>query len=144
MYSVQQEDFETAQKMAQLMEEKVPSSVIPFTNRRYELIKESLLLMDDNISLDSLDLSKYTENDLFELGRNLYHYDQLQKAEKLLEDAIELDPENAAALSYLINVYERSNQNEKLVKVLEEWLIRRPNDDGAKTKLEEVKKKLMQ
>ena len=144
MYYVQQGNLEKAQVMAKLMEEKIPSSVIPFTNRRYEMIKESLLLMADSVSLDSLDLSRYSESDLFELGRNLYHYDKIQKAGKLLEEVIELDPENAAALSYLINVYERTNQNEKLIKALEDWILRRPNDEGAKTKLAEIKKRLKQ
>jgi hypothetical protein len=142
-YYLGEDNQEKAQELVKIMEEKTPASIIPFTNRRYELIKESLLMLDDSVSLDSIDLSKYSDTDLFELGRNLFSYDRLNKAQILLENAFELNPENAGALSYLINIYERSGQNEKLTHVLEEWLIRRPNDTGAKTKLAEIKQKLM-
>jgi tetratricopeptide (TPR) repeat protein len=143
MYYINEGNQEKAQELATIMEEKTPSSVIPFTNRRYELIKDALLLVDDSISRDDIDISQYSESDLFELGRNLLQYDKLDKAQYLLENALELNPENAGALSYLINIYERSGQNDKLEKVLEDWLLIRPKDEGARAKLEEVKKKLM-
>jgi hypothetical protein len=140
-YYLSQDDEETAQELVKLMEEKIPPSVVPFTDRRYELIKESLLLMDKDIIIDSLDLSHYSEQDLFQLGVNLFSYDRLNKAQTMLENALELNPENARTLSYLINIYERTGQDNALVRVLEEWLLRRPNDEGARAKLAEIQKK---
>jgi hypothetical protein len=143
MYYVNEGNQEKAQELATIMEEKTPSSVIPYTNRRYELIKDALLLVDDSVMLDDIDISQYSESDLFELGRSLHQYEKFDKAQMFLENVLELNPENAGALSYLLNIYERSDQNEKLVQVLEEWLLIRPKDEGARAKLEETKKKLM-
>jgi hypothetical protein len=123
------------------MEENIPSSVIEWTNKYLQLIRDSYSLATDRISLDSLYNSNYTEQDMQIIGENLYRLGLGTKSESIFESIFASNPNNVQSLSILIDIYEKSGQYDKGIKHLEEWLQRNPNDPQARLKLKFFKTK---
>jgi tetratricopeptide (TPR) repeat protein len=117
------------------MEENIPSSVIPWTNKYLKLIRDSYSLASKQIGLDSLFNSNYTEQDMQIIGENLYRLGLGSDSESIFESIYTSNPNNVQALSILIDIYERAGKYDKGIKHLEEWLKRNPNDPQAKLKL---------
>jgi tetratricopeptide (TPR) repeat protein len=140
-YYARNKDIEKVKSLMEDMEKNIPSSVIPWTNRYLKLIRDSYSLASNQISLDSLFSSNYSEQDMQIIGENLYRLGLRSSSESIFESIFASNPNNVQALSILIDIYERSGNYEKGIKHLEEWLQRNPNDPQAKMKLSYFKSK---
>ncbi len=134
-YYARTKDMEKVKSLMINMEKNIPSSVIPWTNRYLRFIRDSYSLASEQIGLDSLFNSNYTEKDMQIIGENLYRLGLGHKSEGIFESIYTSNPNNVQALSILIDIYERSGKYEKGIKHLEDWLQRNPNDPQAKLKL---------
>jgi len=134
-YYARNKQIEKVKSLMDDMEKNIPSSVIPWTNRYLKLIRDSYSLASNQISLDSLFSSNYSEQDMQIIGENLYRLGLRNSSESIFESIYASDPNNVQALSILIDIYERSENYEKGIKYLKDWLQRNPNDPQAKMKL---------
>ena len=134
-YYARTKDMERVKSLMTDMENNIPSSVIPWTNRYLIFIRDSYSLASEQIDLDSLYNSNYSEQDMQIIGENLYRLGLGNKSESIFESIYASNPNNVKALSILIDIYERSGKYEKGIKHLENWLQRNPNDPQAKQKL---------
>ncbi|MCK4753744.1 MAG: DUF2723 domain-containing protein, partial [Calditrichia bacterium] len=134
-YYARTKDMERVKSLMTDMENNIPSSVIPWTNRYLRFIRDSYSLASEQIDLDSLYNSNYSEQDMQIIGENLYRLGLGNKSESIFESIYASNPNNVKALSILIDIYERSGKYEKGIKHLENWLQRNPNDPQAKQKL---------
>jgi len=124
------------------MEQKMPSSVIPWTNKYLKLIRDSYTLVAADLDIDSLLTQNYNEQELSIVAENLYRLDELAKARQIFEIIYESNPNNVQALSLLISIYEKTGDYEKGINHLESWLQRNPQDPHARKKLESFKEKI--
>jgi hypothetical protein len=134
-YYARSKDMDQVKNLMGDMENNIPSSVIPWTNKYLKLIRDSYSLASEQITTDSLFKSNYTEQDMQIIGENMYRLGLGSSAESIFESIYASNPNNVQALSILIDIYERSGQYEKGVKHLEGWLQRNPSDPQAKQKL---------
>ena len=134
-YYARTKDMERVKSLMTDMENNIPSSVIPWTNRYLKFIRDSYSLASEQIDLDSLFNSNYSEQDMQIIGENLYRLGLGDKSESIFESIYASNPNNVKALSILIDIYERSGKYEKGIEHLENWLQRNPNDPQAKQKL---------
>ena len=141
-YYARNKEFEKVKNLLADMEKDIPSSVIPWTNKYLKLIRDSYSLAANQISLDSLFNSNYSEQDMQIIGENLYRLGLTQSSEKIFESIYNSNPNNVQALSILIDIYERSKNYEKGIEYLEDWLKRNPNDPQAKMKLSDFQSKV--
>jgi hypothetical protein len=128
-------DIDKVKTLMADMEKNIPSTVIPWTNKYLQLIRDSYSLASENITLDSLYNSNYSEQDMQIVGENLYRLGLGSYSENIFESIYASNPSNVQALSILIDIYEQSGQYDKGIQRLEEWLQRNPNDPQAKLKL---------
>jgi tetratricopeptide (TPR) repeat protein len=117
------------------MEKNIPSGVITWTNRYLRLIRDSYAITIDQLSVDSLMQSKYSEKDLQIIGENLYRIRLYDAAIKIFESVYQSNPNNVQALSLLIDLYDRTKDYDKGVEYLEGWISRNPGDPQARSKL---------
>ena len=134
-YYVREGDKEKMTYLLNQMEEKIPSDVIPWTNRYLRLIRDSYALSVGQLSLDSLLSKNYPENDLQIVGENLYRLRLLDPAQAIFEKIYESNPNNVQALSILIDIYDRQKMYDKGVEYLQRWIKDHPADPQAKVKL---------
>ncbi|MCB0832291.1 MAG: tetratricopeptide repeat protein, partial [Bacteroidetes bacterium] len=71
----------------------------------------------------------------------LYVLKNAQQAAELLKPMYESNPSNVEALSYYLQALEDTKQFDEAVRLLDEWLVRNPNDNAAKSKLAEIRAK---
>jgi len=134
-YYVREGDKEKMTYLLNQMEEKIPSSVIPWTNRYLRLIRDSYALSVGQLSLDSLLSKNYPENDLQIVGENLYRLRLMEEAQAIFEKVYESNPNNVQALSLLIDIFDRRGMYDKGIDYLNKWLKDHPADPQAKVKL---------
>jgi hypothetical protein len=124
------------------MEKRIPSSVIPWTNKYLKLIRDSYKLVVEEDGIDSILNQNYNEQELSVVGENLYRINYLDQAAEVFENIYQSNPSNVNALSVLINIYERTKKFDKGINYLEAWLNRYPNDPQARKKLDSFKEKI--
>ena len=124
------------------MDKRIPSSVIPWTNRYLRLIRDSYRIVSQEVSVDSIFRQSYNEQELSVIGENLLRMNYLEASSKIFENLYQSNPNNVQALSLLINIYEKTRQFKKGVNYLETWLDRYPNDTEARKKLALFKEKM--
>jgi tetratricopeptide (TPR) repeat protein len=124
------------------MEERVPSEVIPWTNRYLKLLRDSYELTTGTRSTDSLYTQKYGEQELLMMGENMYRLNMFPQARDIFVNVYEGNPNNIQALSLLISVLERMGDYQNGITYLESWLERNPRDANALQKLSSFKEKL--
>lgn len=124
------------------MEERIPSSVIAWTNRYLRLIRDSYRLVSQEVDIDSIFRQNYNEQEISVIGENLYRMNYLDQSTQIFENLYQSNPNNVQALSLLINIYDRTGEYEKGISYLEKWLNRHPNDPQARKKLEFFKEKM--
>ena len=70
------------------------------------------------------------------------YYNRLNKPEKgevQMKRALELDPNSTQAYVMLINQYEKQKRYADEITLLEEWLVRHPNDQNVEKKLNDLR-----
>ncbi len=128
-------DMDKVKYLMSEMEKKVPTSVIPWTNRYLRLIRDSYALTTNQLSIDSLASRNYSEKDLQILAENLYRLHLYDDAADIFENIYQSNPNNVQALSILIDIFDRTKQYNKGIEYLNIWLEQHPQDPQAKVKL---------
>jgi tetratricopeptide (TPR) repeat protein len=141
-YYSQSKQTEKIKYLMAEMEERVPSSVIPWTNRYLKLIRDSYRLVSQEIDVDSIFGQNYNEQELSVIGENLLRMQYFDQSSEIFESLYQSNPNNVKALSLLINIYERAAKYERGISHLEKWLGRYPNDTEARKKLNLFKEKM--
>jgi hypothetical protein len=141
-YYARNKDMNKVNELLEKMEEKMPSSVIIWTNKYLRIIRDSYLLAADPSKFDTLIALNANEEELILLGENLYRLHFLEAAEKVFTYIYNVNPSNIHALSILINIYERTKNYGNAIKYLENHLKVNPNDINAKAKLDFFKKEI--
>jgi hypothetical protein len=141
-YNVRIKEMSKVKQLLEDMERKLPSSVIPWTNKYLKIIRDSYLLAIDLAKLDSMIVMYSNEQELVLLGENLYRLDLLEASEKIFAYIYNVNPSNVHALSILINIYEVTRNYINAIKYLENHLNINPNDTVAKEKLETLKRQV--
>jgi hypothetical protein len=134
-YHARSKDLDRVKTLMADMEKNIPSDVIPWTNKYLKLIHDSYALATEQIPMDSIYNSNYSEQDMQIIGENLYRLGLGFYSENIFESIYASNPNNVQALSILIDIYEQSGKYDKGIQRLEEWLQRNPNDPQAKLKL---------
>jgi tetratricopeptide (TPR) repeat protein len=123
-----------------VMEMKLPGSVIPWTNKYLQIIRDSYLLAMNAAKVDSMIVMYPNEQELVLLGENLYRLDFFEAAEKIFAYIYNVNSSNIRALSILINIYEVTKNYKSAIKCLENHLNINPNDTVARQKLTYLKR----
>jgi hypothetical protein len=123
------------------MDEKIPSDVIPWSNRYLRLIRDSYTVAFDSTELDSIMSEGLSERDMMVIADNLYRMNRFSVSAMICETLVQNNPDNVQALSLLIGCLDRTREYNKGVRYLESWLERNPRDTEAKRRLDEFKAK---
>ena len=143
-YYIRDKNIAKVKELLGVMEEKMPSDLIKWKNNYLKLIRDSYLIVTNPSKIDSLIALNYNEQELTLLGENLYRLEYYKSAGDVFEHLFSLNPSNLQALSFMINIFERTNNYEKGIKYLENHLLVNPKDNNARTKLnmfKEMKKR---
>ena len=141
-YYVREKNEEKVKFLAEEMEKRIPSDVIPWTNRYLKIIRDSYTFISNQVQVDSLLNQDYTEQELTPIGENLFRLNYFVPAEKIFDYLYQANPGNVQALSMLVLILERSGDYQKAIPILESWLQRNPKDTQAQAKLDMFKSKI--
>lgn len=141
-YYVREKNEEKVKFLAEEMEKRIPSDVIPWTNRYLKIIRDSYTFISNQVQVDSLLNQDYTEQELTLIGENLFRLNYFVPAEKIFDYLYQANPGNVQALSMLVLILERSGDYQKAIPILESWLQRNPKDTQAQAKLDMFKSKI--
>jgi len=131
------------------LEKVVPSDIYPIRKHPVVLQIAKLYLLSNKPQKFELYMDKYvsfpslSRKELIEASTDYIRYlKNYDKAENILIKIYNEDPKQPDAISYLVNLYERSKNYKKAIEILDEWLILQPKDNGAKKKREAFIKEL--
>jgi len=136
-YYAKQKNFDKAEKLLTEMENKIPGSVIPWTNNYLSLLNDSYSVAVGNLEIESLLMVEYNDKELMMIGESLYHLEIYDKASRVFENLYVANPDNVRALSILIGIYDKTKNFKKGIEYLETWLKAHPNDTNARSKMQE-------
>jgi tetratricopeptide (TPR) repeat protein len=134
------EDKEKVRSLIEKMNEVLPPSVIPYTNVLLKNWIEAYQIYTGLMDKDSLTISHYRENELFEIGRILVNLKEMEAAEKALQEVVDHNPQHIQAKAYLVDIFGNQKKYDNSIEILEDWIQQNPSDVGAKRRLDEYKK----
>ncbi len=138
-------NFDEKEKIRALMtkaKEVMPSSVIPYTNAMLKYWMESYEIYSGIQKMDSLNLGNYQSGELENMGRILFNLRDYNDAGMAFQQILDRDPNNIQAKAFLVDVYASQKKYDKSIEILENWLKENPQDQGAKKRLEEFRRKV--
>lgn len=141
-YYTRQNENKKVDSLLSIMDKQITSVVVPWSNQYLTLLRDSYKYIAYPAELDSFIQNNTNPQELQIMAEQLYRLGHPDKAIPIFENLYESDPRNVQALSFLINLYERTNQYQKGVDYLEKWLSENPNDKQAAVKLNQMKQKL--
>jgi len=140
-------DKEKAAELLTKMSEIIPDTHVPYSDRRQALIISDMYSRAGMDPLFEERSKRIIEGHVPSIQEQTWlagYYSQVLQewdmAEELYRQIIEYDPNSAEAFAGLFQVYKASGQTAKAAGLLEDWLMRHPNDRGARTELENLKK----
>ncbi len=135
-YYGRENDMDKVKYLLDEMEERIPSDVIPWSNRYLRLIRDSYSVAFDPSQVDSIIAEGMSERDMIVIADNLYRMNRYAESAVICETLFQNNPNNVQALSLLIGCLERTQEYDKGAKYLESWLERNPGDTEARKRLE--------
>ena len=140
-YLVRQKgDYQKAKQIMDFMEKKISPDVIPWTNPAMHRFIDAFYAIVDSSYIDTILVDNSRIRDLPTIAEHLLRLNRPQLAIPLLEKFNEIEPTNAKALSMLISAYQMTNNRQKIIRSLENWLKLFPDDKTAKRMLAIYKK----
>ncbi len=139
-FLIKRKEYDKAREVVNFMNEKIAPEVIPFTNRVMLNVNDACLVITEPGYLDSLLQDNSKVKELGSIAEHVIRLGAPEKAKLLLEKAYEMEPTNPRVLATLINVYQMTNEREKIIRSLENWLKLFPNDQTARRMLDSYKK----
>jgi tetratricopeptide (TPR) repeat protein len=141
-YHTRQNNDEKVDSLLSKMDEQVSAEVIPWSNKYLTLLRDSYTYISNPVKLDSFVQNSSDAQELQIMAEQLYRLGHPEKAIPIFESLFESDPKNVQALSFLINLYEKTKQYQKGIDYLEKWIAENPNDKQATVKLSQMKQRL--
>jgi len=135
-YYARENDLDKVRYLTEEMEKKLPSDVIPWSNRYLRLIRDSYSVAFDPGQVDSIIAEGMSERDMIVIADNLFRLNRFAESAVICETLFENNPNNVQALSLLIGCLEKTQEFDKGVKYLEAWLERNPGDTEARRRLD--------
>jgi len=139
-FLIKRNDYQKAEQALDFMNQHIAPEVIPWTNRTMQLVTDAFKAIVDTSYVDSLLTDDSRVADLPMIGEHLMRLGKPKMAVPLLEKAYELNPTNPRNLGTLISAYQMTNNREKIIRSLENWLKLFPNDQTARRMLDSYKK----
>ncbi len=133
-------NYEKAREILEFMNRKISPEVIPWTNRTMHLVTDAFRIVTDSTYVDSLLADDSRVKDLPVIAEHVMRLGNPKVALPLLEKAYELEPTNPRTLATLINAYQMTNNREKIIRSLENWLKLFPDDQTARRMLNAYQK----
>lgn len=78
----------------------------------------------------------------FQAGGQLFQAGDYKLASELFEKSYQLDPNDGQTIGALMQALESSNNLPKAESILSDWVKRHPTDNGAKQRLEQLKRRI--
>lgn len=141
-YYSRQNQMDKVDSLLTKMEQQVPADVIPWTNNYLKLLRDSYTYISNQTKLDSFVQNNTKTQELQLIAEQLYRLGYPEKSIPIFENLYESDPKNVQALSFLINLYEKTQQYQKGINYLEKWISENPTDKQAVFKLDQLKKRM--
>ncbi len=145
-YYLNQGQTEDAALILNEMAKKMPPEVIPYNDERHALSITNFY-QQAGIEIDAEKQLEYviqnqqkSREDRIDLAGAYYQFRYWDRAEELLRELIQENSNDAEAYYYLAVIYQYSQQYEKGVILLEDWIRRFPKDTLFQSRLEELKR----
>ena len=139
-YFRKRKDYQKAEQVINFMNEKISPEVIPWMNQTMKLVTDAFKIIFVKNYEDSLLKDDTRVKELPGIAEHLLRFGEAQRALPLLEKSYELNPTNPRILGTLISAYQMTNNREKIIRSLENWLKLFPNDQTARRMLDSYKK----
>jgi hypothetical protein len=141
-YHARQDDKKSLQDTLYLLDQKIPESIIPYTNHLLKLYIESLKIVADIYQLDLYKTHQLTEQDVEFMGQLfLINFKQPLLAAQFLERIYNSDSSNSRIIGLLIQAYLQSDSASKAIQPLQHWLKLHPSDRKAHDLLKDINNK---
>ncbi len=144
-YYLNRGENEEAQLVLNYMSEKMPPEMIPYNDERHALAITNFY-QRAGLPIDGEEQLQYViQNRQMSREERMTiagYYAQLQywdRAEAVFKDMIEENSNDAEAYSMLVAIYKMSQQYEKGVTILEDWVGRYPRDSIAMSELQSLR-----
>jgi len=141
-YHTRQNNHEKVDSLFNIMDQQVTTEVVPWSNPILSMLRNSYTYLSNPAKLDSFVHYTTDDNQLQGMAEQLYRLGHPEKAIPIFEKIFEANPRNVQALSFLVTIYEKTQQYQKGVDYLEKWIAENPNDKQAVFKLNQMKKML--
>lgn len=141
-YYANEGENQKVQEIMDSMEERIPTDVIPWTNRYLKLMKESYSFVNEPAGLDTFIQGTESAEDLYIVGEQLYRMKKFAEAQPIFESLYRDDPQNVRALSLLIDILDKQGQFKESLALLDDWISKNPHDNQAKLKRSQIAAKL--
>jgi hypothetical protein len=141
-YYAREGEYKDVKRVLQDMDKKIDPNVIRFTSSGLKAIRDAFYIVADSTMEDSLLSDINNVGDIEVMSEQLLRMRQLKPAIRILEGALNQNGQNARILSMLINAYQMTNQPEKAIAPLEDWLKQNPDDKNAERALESIKQRM--
>ena len=92
------------------------------------------------LPLERFQTMAYPASTLQGIGQLAMGFRKWDLAQVAFERQLAKDPNNTRVKSYLIRVYDETNNYDSAIEMLEEWVSQNPGDSGAVKRLEQFKK----
>ncbi len=138
-YYTRVREYDKVKEVIKEMNKRIDPNVIPWTNKRIEMITEAFRLVADSTYLDTLLSRDAINRYLPSLGEQLLRLQHPIPAISVLQKAVDVNPADPKPLGLLLNAYQMAGQEDKAIAPLEQWLKLRPQDKNARRILNSIK-----
>jgi len=147
-YYLMENNKDEAIKMLDDLEQRTPLDRIPFPSYQTQLHMGFLYFnagqVDKLKKIIELTLQRddiKNNSDAYIQIAQIYAFylNEIDPAIGLYKTALSYSPNNVDAYSQLISIYQRSKRYPDAIRMLEDWLIKNPNDTSANTMLQQIK-----
>lgn len=138
-YYTRTHQYEKVKEITMAMNKRIDPEVIPWTNKRIEIITKAFRLVADSSFIDTVLSNQDINPYLPALGEHLLRLQHPIPAVAVLNKAYQLKPGDPRTLGLLLNAYQMSGQEEKAIEPLGKWVQSHPEDKNAKSVLNSIK-----
>lgn len=138
-----------ASKTLDEMSERIPAEIIPYTHQMFAVRVADLYdrlgrspeaKKQESYLRGDLTISSYEK--VIIKSRSALEVNDWKRAETILKKYLESNANDPRVSAELLKVYELSNQYQKGIELLKQWLKYNPNDKSAKKKMKSLEKML--
>lgn len=128
-------------KLMAVQEKNMPRSVIPWS---HPVLRGSYNALQATIKPNYIDTMLDTvshKRELMVTGQRLWSFKRFNEAEKIFKKLYENDPSDPELVGMYVQASDFNNNLDNAISVLENWLVKYPQDNAARGLLDRLKKK---